>query len=432
MEKSISHIAVMGTPATAYGNRGVMALGAALVRLLMLTTPSARITLLQMNPKPGYLVLKPFGEASSIPIVNCRLSKSSSWNEHLLFIVIGSVAYRLFPARYVRSWLTRHVPWIRMCAEAAMVGDIRGGDSFSDIYGMRRFVIASLEAFSAQLVARKFVHFPQTYGPFKSRFAKLVAKHLLGKSVLVMARDHSSAKVAESLLGSAKKLLICPDVAFALPAVAPPLIETFPKSDGVIGKGTIGLNINGLMYNGGYDRSNMFHLDLDYPKFVQDLIARLLAESDYDILLVPHTYARRGDVESDNAACEDVRDSLDSSSARRVSLISGEYDQHEIKSIIAHCDFFIGSRMHSCIAALSQGIPCVGVAYSFKFEGVFESVGMRDWVIDGRCNTHQAAVEKAVELYRKREEIRNELGKAGDKARETLLDVFSKVAGYIR
>ena len=43
-------------------------------------------------------------------------------------------------------------------------------------------------------------------------------------------------------------------------------------------------------------------------------------------------------------------------------MIAHEYDQHAIKSIIGRCDFFIGSRMHACIAALSQKIPTAAVA----------------------------------------------------------------------
>jgi polysaccharide pyruvyl transferase WcaK-like protein len=40
--------------------------------------------------------------------------------------------------------------------------------------------------------------------------------------------------------------------------------------------------------------------------------------------------------------------------------------------------------MHACIAALSQGIPCVGIAYSRKFRGVFETVGLPDMALDAR------------------------------------------------
>jgi polysaccharide pyruvyl transferase WcaK-like protein len=80
--------------------------------------------------------------------------------------------------------------------------------------------------------------------------------------------------------------------------------------------------------------------------------------------------------------------------------------------------------MHSCIAALSQGVPCVGVAYSMKFAGVFESVGMGDWVVDGRSVGNAAAVERILELYRGREAVRESLKAAGDRARDELREVF--------
>jgi polysaccharide pyruvyl transferase WcaK-like protein len=79
--------------------------------------------------------------------------------------------------------------------------------------------------------------------------------------------------------------------------------------------------------------------------------------------------------------------------------VTREYDQHEIKGVIGLCDFFIGSRMHACIAALSQGIPTVGVAYSRKFEGVFETVGASDWVIDGRTQCVREALSRIAELF---------------------------------
>ena len=37
--------------------------------------------------------------------------------------------------------------------------------------------------------------------------------------------------------------------------------------------------------------------------------------------------------------------------------------------------------MHACIAALSHGIPTTAVAYSKKFIGFFDSVGLGDYVM---------------------------------------------------
>jgi polysaccharide pyruvyl transferase WcaK-like protein len=50
--------------------------------------------------------------------------------------------------------------------------------------------------------------------------------------------------------------------------------------------------------------------------------------------------------------------------------------------------------MHACIAALSQGIPTVGVAYSRKFVGVFESIGAGDMVADARTITADEIINK--------------------------------------
>ena len=83
--------------------------------------------------------------------------------------------------------------------------------------------------------------------------------------------------------------------------------------------------------------------------------------------------------------------------------------------------------MHACIAALSQGIPCVGIAYSRKFHGVFETVGMQDWVVDARTATDEAAVARVLELYRQRDEVRASLAERAETARVELRAVFRRL-----
>jgi colanic acid/amylovoran biosynthesis protein len=106
-----------------------------------------------------------------------------------------------------------------------------------------------------------------------------------------------------------------------------------------------------------------------------------------------------------------------------------DYDQHEIKAVIGRCDFFIGSRMHSCIAALSQGIPTIGVAYSKKFEGVFDSIGMRNWVIDGRFNETEVAVDKTMDAILHGDEIKSLLQHKSLEVRTLLSSTFSRFFG---
>ena len=92
--------------------------------------------------------------------------------------------------------------------------------------------------------------------------------------------------------------------------------------------------------------------------------------------------------------------------------------------MIGQCRFFLGSRMHSCIAALSQGIPCVGLAYSMKFGGVFASVGVEDSVLEARTLDTAEAVEATLECYRRTDATAPGLKNAANSARARLREVF--------
>jgi polysaccharide pyruvyl transferase WcaK-like protein len=61
--------------------------------------------------------------------------------------------------------------------------------------------------------------------------------------------------------------------------------------------------------------------------------------------------------------------------------------------------------MHACIAALSQGVPTVGLAYSGKFRGVFEALEMGDYALDLRRLGAGEILERGLDAYRQREQL---------------------------
>lgn len=414
---------IMGTPVDC-GNRGVLALGASLVNLCLQASGGGEVVLLLGNRDNRPASFRVGGELRSIPVVNARMSLRSRLRDHLFWILLMAVLYRLLPVAGIRAAIARYTPWVKTAAEADFVGDIRGGDSFSDIYGMRRFLLNFLMVWTVVLVKGTIVQFPQTYGPYKNPLARWLARFLLKRSSVIIARDKRSQKLAQNLVGPEQEVLLCPDVAFSLESVRPDRIELDPPFAGPVPPGIVGLNVNGLMYNGGYSRKNMFGLKLNYATFLTQLVVALLREYSGELWLVPHTFAPDGDVESDPEACRKLRDALPLEVRARVRIVTREYDQHEIKGVIGQCDFFIGSRMHSCIAALSQGVPCAGVAYSMKFAGVFESVGMESWVVDAREATNEEAVARILKLYRQRASVRAGLLRRAEEARGRLQEVF--------
>ena len=134
-----------------------------------------------------------------------------------------------------------------------IVIDFTEGDSFSDIYGLKRFVLTSYFKRVSIKKAKYFVMGPQTYGPFKSRSVKFAARHLILSADRVYVRDRKSADLVKDMC--AVNAMTTTDVAFALP----------------IGKCDIsrddrprfGLNVSGLLWTGGYTESNQFGLSAD-------------------------------------------------------------------------------------------------------------------------------------------------------------------------
>ena len=157
-----------------------------------------------------------------------------------------------------------------------LVGDIRGGDSFSDLYGMRRFLSGNLPALVAILMKRDLVLLPQTYGPFSHAYARRLASYVMAHARVILSRDRESIAVVNALLGpgSGREAGFCPDVAFTLEPAQPASLEVLPSPwGGQEAAPLVGLNVSGLLYRGGYSGGNMFGLKLDYRRFVRDLVA---------------------------------------------------------------------------------------------------------------------------------------------------------------
>ena len=404
------------------GNLGVSALTASLVAIIKKTIPDSEITLLISHNEITEHLQKVEGTEVRIKSLPCRRSPLSDPGYNIYFVSFLSLL-ALIP--FLRSWAVRRSPLLHLLDESDLIGDISGGDSFSDIYQYFRFRRGSLQRLWILRLGKPFYMLPQTYGPFLSPRAQRLAKKILSKASFIMARDDESADIATRISGN-DGVLVVPDVAFCLePTPHPDGYADLPIVDSP--KPMLGLNVSGLLYNGGYTKDNMFGLKLDYAVFSHRLVDELLRKTDYNILLVPHTIPVMGGVEDDRAVCLKIRDQVTTDFTDRVFVSERNFDQGEIKALIGKCDFFIGARMHSCIAALSQGIPTVGVAYSRKFSGVFGLVGLPDWVLPAVDLTTDEALAFVLERIGKADTIRETLNAKVKMLQARVFDSFKEM-----
>ena len=369
------------------GNLGVSALAESSIKIILNRWPDAEIVLLGSGSANGEHHLKISGRMVRVSVVRMRFCKNVFLRSHFCVLLLNALLLKLLPFRRFRNLLSAMNPYVRVLVEADKVFDITGGDSFSDIYGLRRFLIYGfLQKWLVTQFGKELIFLPQTYGPFKRSITRLMAKSILKRVSMVYARDNESVEYVQELLGCHSvngKLRFMPDVAFVLDSHEPENIDV-GSLDKVRKEGSVvvGLNISGLLFNGGYTRENMFGLKTNYRDLIYSIVDFLMKDEKLLVLLVPHVLSPSRAVEDDPNACRQLYEKLSEKYPGRIFLTQGKYNHNGIKHIIGLCDFFIGSRMHACIAALSQSIPAVGIAYSKKFQGVFESVEMGNYVAD--------------------------------------------------
>lgn len=285
--------------------------------------------------------------------------------------------------------------YFAVARRADLVLDIGGGDSFSDIYGSRRLSRMLLLKFLTHLAGTPLVMAPQTIGPFSKWWSKILAKFSIRTARVVASRDVQSV-MASRQLGVLREIIEASDVALRLPFDPPAARQ--PS-----GPTRVGVNVSGLLMAGGYTRGNELGISVDYPALMRGLIAAFL-DRGTEVHLVSHVIVPDGRM----AIEDDYRVAVALSEQFPGTVLAPAFtNPSEAKTYIAGMDFFIGARMHACIAAFSSGVPVVPMAYSRKFAGFFGSLGY-DHTIDCTVEDEDTITRRIFSAFDRRREIASE------------------------
>ena len=209
-----------------------------------------------------------------------------------------------------------------------------------------------------------------------------------------MVRDKLSLEYVNSICPEQKNTDEYIDVAFLLPYKK---IEFDNKYTHV------GLNISGLLWNGGYTKMNQFGLKCNYQNTLKAIIEYFLSNQNVKLHLISHVVNQAASIENDYAVLYGLWEEYNN---ERLLLAPFFMSPIDAKSYIAGLDFFIGARMHATIAAFSTGVPVVPMAYSRKFNGLFAETLSYPHIVDMKTLSDKAILKLIIDIFINRADIK--------------------------
>jgi polysaccharide pyruvyl transferase WcaK-like protein len=391
-------------------NYGVRVLLSSAIEVLSNAEKESDMILLDYGKEPEEWRESTSNGERDVRLVNLRFS----WRMYLpnnIFRLVGLAAIiRAFPGKDRRRLLANRNLWLREITQRYAFYSIAGGDSFSDIYGLRRLLYVTLPQILVLLMEKPLILLPQTYGPFKTGTSRTLARWILRRAQAVYSRDTDGIDTIKTLTGeSGPDVHVVPDIGFYMKcepvdAKVISFIENI-KSRGPL----IGLNISKLLYMGGYTGNNMFQLREPFPALVDALVSYIVRNLGGQILLIPHVCGNMLSQEDETSLCKQLRENYSASYGDRVDYIDRKLNHRQMKTVIGKCDMFIGARMHACIGAVSQGVPTVCLAYSSKFAGVMRPLGDGAKIADLRVVTIADVINEVGRVFVERGILRRQL-----------------------
>ena len=243
----------------------------------------------------------------------------------------------------------RHGPLKAKLRQYDVILDTGAGDSFADIYGLKRLLwMLNIHRLASRLNI-PVVLTPQTIGPFRTAVGRVGARYALKRAAQVQVRDRVSYE--RSLELGRRPSISATDMVFLLPQP----ISIAPRD--------VILNVSGLLWGTNAHVESGRYRDA-VKRFAQSMI-----DDGRKVTLLAHVIENPS-ADSDPRAVLALRDELGADVEVFIpsTLV-------EAREVISSGQLLVGSRMHACLNALSTGVPTIPWAYSRKFKPLFDDIG---------------------------------------------------------
>lgn len=385
-----SRIVITGTYCSL--NKGDAAMRIALTDTLKQAIPDCHITM--MTPFPEY-----DGTAYRADVtMKCSRRRPVKAVGMILLAGIWNVLHRITRLD-LKFMLNKEMKVYR---ESDVVVDL-SGDGLTEEYGPKCLYAHLVPIILGKLLAKPVFVCAQTIGPFNKH--ESLCRSILQRADVVTAREKISYEYL-GRLGLNGSLSLTADMAFLLGAIPANAAKSIMAKEGIgFNKPIIGFSVSRLPGHilGSAEENKATSLEIELAETLDKIV-----EMGLKPVFVSHATGP-GERRDDRMAAQRVANMSKHNS--EITVLAGDYSAEEVKGIISQMDIFAGVRMHSCIAAMSMGIPTVIIAYGPKAYGIAELVGQDQWVQDITKITSGELFNTIQRVWRERSQVQESLRK---------------------
>lgn len=269
-----------------------------------------------------------------------------------------------------------------------------GGDTFIEDYGPPYMAMEQIEF--AQFLKIPTIIWGASIWPLKTHWIEERIRAMLAKCTLVSVRDDATVQYLSGL-GISHNVVKVADGAFLMPAKKR---EPDRFLGAVKGKLLVGFNGSSLISN--YLAQN------ECRRVIGDMAAifdEAIERQNAALLLIPHDGPPGA---REREFLFEFRQLM--KQKQQAFLLPAGLNAVQTKFIIGQLDIFIPMRFHPSIAAISQGVPTLGLSHSPKFAGLHDMVfNHRRFLLPYHEINRESLREKMAQILKESDQIRNYL-----------------------
>jgi len=267
-------------------------------------------------------------------------------------------------------------------------GGFLGGKKFDSFIHLFQIYIDTL-------FGKKVIVMGTSIEPISNNLIKHITEKILKKIDFIFAREEITYRYLKNFM-PLDKIDLIPDFAFMLnddKSEAKEILE-YKKGFPI----TYGITVRNWNFP---NEKNSQEKMLNYKNVLAKFIDYMAKEYNAAFIFIPQVIVSYG---NDVDVAKEIKKQIHYQ--EHFLILEDDFSPEEIKNLIWHCDFFIGTRMHSNIFALSMNVPTIAIAYEKKTNGIMHTVKMDNYILDINTISLDNLINMNKKLSEEKQEIR--------------------------